>query len=130
MAEKPKDPAQSNEQVDEQAREQTGQQQVRLRINETDIKTSYANAFRTNCSAEEVIVDFGMNMVVPNPEARKSNASNQPAGEITFHVNDRVIMNYYTAKRLAVLLGNIVRQYEKGFGELKLNAADRSAPQS
>jgi hypothetical protein len=129
MADKPVDPAPSEDQIDAQAREQTGQQQVRLRINEADVKTSYTNAFRTNCSAEEVIIDFGMNMVVPNPAANKPGAGDQPAGEITFHVNDRVIMNYFTAKRLAVLLGNIVRQYEKGFGELKLNAAERAVKQ-
>lgn len=121
------DPAHPAEQVDAQARQQTGQQKVRLHINEAEIKTSYTNAFRTNCSAEEVIIDFGMNMVVPNPDAQqKGDGSTQPAGEITFHVNDRVVMNYFTAKRLAMLLGQIVRQYEQRFGDLNLNAADRT----
>ena len=79
------DPAHPAEQVDAQARQQTGQQKVRLHINEAEIKTSYTNAFRTNCSAEEVIIDFGMHMVVPNPDAQqKGDGRTQPAGELTF----------------------------------------------
>lgn len=112
--------------VDDQAREQTGQQQIRVRVNEAGLTTSYANAFRTNTSAEEVIVDFGMNMVVASgQQAQPDQAGNQPAGDILFQVNDRVIMNYYTAKRLALVLGQVIRRYEERFGELKLNASDR-----
>ena len=42
-----------DEHLDEQAREQTGQQQVRLRIDEQNLTTSYANAFRTHGVAAE-----------------------------------------------------------------------------
>ncbi len=114
------DPAQ----IDEQAREQTGQRQVRLRINENKLTTSYANAFRTTASAEEVVIDFGMNMVVQTPRAGQD--GNAPGGEISFEVTDRIIMNYYTAKRLAIMLSQLVRQHEQRFGELKLNAAERT----
>lgn len=114
-------------QVDEQARQQTGQAQIRLRINESNLTTSYSNAFRTNTSAEEVIVDFGMNLLVPNPQGQQqpSGNSSQAVGEIQFQANNRVVMNYYTAKRLAVVLGQVVRQHEERFGELKLNASER-----
>ena len=36
-------------------------------------------------------------------------------------------MNYYTAKRMAMLLSNVVRQHEQRFGELKLNAGERGS---
>ena len=49
----------------------------------------------------------------------------QPAGEIQFQITERLIMNYYTAKRLAITLSQIIRRYEDRFGDLKLNAADR-----
>ena len=49
--------------VEEQAREQTGQRQVRLRIDERNMSSGYANAFRTNGTAEEVMLDFGLNVV-------------------------------------------------------------------
>lgn len=110
--------------VDQQAQQQTGQGQIRLRVNESELKTSYANAFRTNTTAEEVIVDFGMNIVLPAPQQQQTEGG--PSGEILFKVNDRVVMNYYTTKRLALVLGQVVRRYEERFGELKLNAAERA----
>ena len=54
--------------IEEQAREQTGQQQVRLRVDERNMKSSYANAFRTNGTAEEVMLDFGLNLLHPAPQ--------------------------------------------------------------
>ncbi len=85
--------------VEEQAREQTGQRQVQLRIDESKMAASYANAFRTNGTAEEVMLDFG--------------------------VNQRVIMNYFSAKRLAVTLGQLIRRHEEQFGNLELDVSRR-----
>ena len=104
--------------VEEQARQQTGQQQVRLRIDERTMQTSYANAFRTNGTAEEVMLDFGLNLM--NPAA----AQNEPA-EIMFNVNQRVILNYFSAKRLAITLSQLIRRHEEQFGELELDVAKR-----
>jgi len=127
MVDKRDDHKATDAQVDAQAREQTGSQQVRLRLDDRDMTTMYANAFRTNTSAEEVIVDFGMNLVVPAQQPQSGSAgNNEPAGDILFKLSNRVVMNYYTAKRLALLLGQVVRRYEDRFGELKLNAAERA----
>jgi uncharacterized protein involved in type VI secretion and phage assembly len=104
--------------IEEQAREQTGQRQVRLRVDEHNLRTSYANAFRTNGTAEEVMLDFGLNIV--NPPAQQEG---QP--EIVFQVNDRVIINYYSAKRLAVTLSQLIRRHEEQFGELEMDVAKR-----
>lgn len=107
--------------VEEQAREQTGQQQIRLRMDEHNMQTTYANAFRTNGTAEEVMLDFGVNVMIP---------ANQPQGqpEIVFQVNDRIIMNYFSAKRLAITLGQLIRRHEEQFGELELDVAKRRKP--
>jgi hypothetical protein len=44
---------------------------------------------------------------------------------MVFAVNNRIILNLYSAKRLAISLGQIVRRYEQEFGVLELNAAKR-----
>jgi len=104
--------------VEEQARQQTGQQQVALRIDESALQTTYANAFRSNGTAEEVILDFGLNLVGPPA---------QPQGnpQIIFKVNQRVIMNYYSVKRLAITLSQLIRRHEEQFGELEMDVAKR-----
>ena len=112
--------------VEAQAQEQTGQQQVRLRIDQKNMGTSYANAFRTSTTAEEIMLDFGLNQVAQARPAEQSGGSDA-VGEILFEVNDRVVLNYYTAKRLAITLGQLIRRYEDQFGEIKLNVADRAS---
>jgi len=108
--------------IEEQAREQTGQQQVRLRVDERNMKTGYANAFRTNGTAEEIMLDFGVNLMNPAAQPKQGEQA-QP--EIVFQVNDRVIMNYYSAKRLALALGQLIRRHEEQFGTLELDVAKR-----
>jgi hypothetical protein len=104
--------------IEEQAREQTGQRQIRLRLDERNMQTTYANAFRANGTAEEVMLDFGLNVLNP--------AQQQEQPEIIFQVNQRVIMNYYSAKRLAITLGQLIRRHEQQFGELELDVAKRA----
>ena len=108
--------------IDQQAREQTGQSQVRLRIDERNMRTSYANAFRTGETAEEIIMDFGLNSTRPSTEQQ-----GQP--EIVFSANERIIMNYYSAKRLALTLGQIIQRYEQQFGPLEMDVSKRRLEQ-
>lgn len=109
--------------VDQQAREQTGKQQVRLRVDERNLTTSYANAFRTNASADEIIVDFGLNMIIQAPQ---QTPEGDVAGDILFQASNRLVLNFFTAKRLAISLGQLIQRHEQQFGELKLNIADRA----
>lgn len=112
--------------LDEQARQQAGGQQVRLRIDQRNMGTTYANAFRTNATADEVILDLGLNQVVPATPGADGKPQGDVAAEMLFDINNRVILNYFTAKRLAITLGQIVRKHEERFGELKLNVQDRA----
>jgi hypothetical protein len=91
------------------------QQQVQVLLDERDMRTLYANAYRIHTTAEEVVVDLGFNMPNPNPNAQPG----QPQ-QLLFRVTDRVIMNYANAKRLTASLTQLVRQYEQRFGELPL----------
>lgn len=111
-------PTPPDKHVEDQAREQTGQQQVQLRIDEAGMETTYANAFRTNGTAEEVILDFGLNLVGPPTEPKAS-------PQILFKVNQRVVMNYYSVKRLAITLSQLIRRHEEQFGELELDVQKR-----
>jgi len=70
------------------------QQQVQLLLDESQMKTSFANAYRIHTTAEEVVLDFGFNMANPNPQGG--------AQQLLFRVNDRVVLSYPNVKRLAV----------------------------
>ena len=108
--------------IEEQASEQTGQEKIRVDIDESNLTTSYANGFRTAATPEEVVVDFGLNYFQP---------SDQQTGErkMAFKANERIIMNYFSAKRLTLALSQIIRRYEREFGELELDAAKRNLGQ-
>jgi hypothetical protein len=92
--------------------EQNPQQQVRLNIDESKMQTTYANTIRTSTTGDEVVLDFGVNLPVPTQD-------NQPT--LQFSVGSRVVMNWRGAKRLAISLGQVIRQFEEANGEIQLN---------
>ena len=104
--------------IEAQAAAQMGQKKIRIRIDDSNIQTSYVSGFRPTMGPEELMLDFGLNLVRPTGDKE------QPV-EIVFQSSSRLIMSYYSAKRLAVALGRVVRRYEKEFGEIELNAANR-----
>ncbi|HMN39307.1 MAG TPA: DUF3467 domain-containing protein [Phycisphaerales bacterium] len=102
------------------ADQQPQQQQVELRIDESKMHMAYANTIRTSTTGDEVVLDFGMNLPVPTQD-------NRPA--LLFTVGSRVVMNWRGAKRLAISLGQVIRQFEEANGEIQLNPAQpKSAP--
>ena len=104
--------------IEAQAAAQTGQKKVRILIDESNIQTSYVSGFRPTMGPEELMLDFGLNHVRPTGNKE------QPV-EIVFQASSRLIMSYFSAKRLAVALSRVVRRYEQEFGEIELNAANR-----
>jgi len=97
-----------------------GQTQMRIRVDAQNARTGYANVFLTNATADEVILDFGLNLNMMAPPAQ---AGGQP--DMVVQVNERIIMNYFLAKRLALTLGQLVRRHEEQFGELELDVSKR-----
>lgn len=93
-------------------------QQVRVRLDDRQLTSAYANAYRTNLTMEEVVIDFGLNLTSPSRE------EGAPP-EVTLRFNDRIVMNYRTAKRLARTLGQVIAQHEQRFGEIQMAPADR-----
>ncbi|MBL1217432.1 MAG: DUF3467 domain-containing protein [Planctomycetes bacterium] len=89
---------------------QDGRREVKLRIDETQMQSAYANTFRTDGSGDELIIDFGVNRSVPGRN-----------DEMVFTVRQQVILNWRGAKRLALNLSNLIRQYEEHYGEIDAN---------
>ena len=101
---------------------QGGQQSVQLLLDEREMRTSFANAYRIHHTAEEVVLDFGFNMANPNPQGGTQ--------QLLFRVNDRVVLSYPNVKRLALSLQQLIRQYEQRMGEIPMNPAQPRAATS
>ncbi len=98
---------------------QQQQRQIQLRIDESKMTTTYSNTIRTSTTQDEVVMDYGMNMPVQGQDG-------QPA--MLFAVGSRVIMNWQAAKRLAISLGQVIRQYEERHGEIELQRPPQNPP--
>ena len=97
---------------------------MQLRVDDSKMSTHYVNAFRTNPTAEEVVLDTGFNVVEQQPRAAGDGNQSQD-GQARFMLNERMIMNYKTAKRLALALGQVVRRYEQHYGEIQLGGENQ-----
>ena len=85
-----------------------------LQIDDTGLDSHYANLTRVIAGPEEVVVDFGL--AIPSQQ----NPQQQMA-----RFSDRVVLNYFNAKRLAMALQATVVRYEKVYGLLELDARKR-----
>jgi len=94
------------------------QQQFQVEVDDTHVTAVYANFCRVTGSPEELIVDFGLN---PQPVG-------VPKGAIP--VTQRVIVNYFTAKRLLHALSLSVQRHETVFGVLETDIQKRVKPQN
>ncbi len=85
-----------------------------VRWDGSKMTSTYANICNVSSTREEVTLLFGTN-------------KNWHGGqkELTIELSDRMILNPYAAKRLAILLNNAMLEYEKRFGELKLDLAEK-----
>jgi hypothetical protein len=86
--------------------------QPNVKVTDTQMTTTYANAFRQHSNQHEVIVDLGVNVA--------SKDANEQV-QMQFNIDNRLVMNYQTAKRLAGMLVQVVQAHEKQFGEIKVN---------
>ena len=93
-------------------------QQVQINVDDSHVTALYANFCRVTGSPEELIIDFGLNP--------------QPVGipKDPIHVTQRVIVNYYTAKRLLHALSLSIQRHESVFGVLETDIQKRLKPQN
>jgi hypothetical protein len=88
-------------------------QPVQVHVKDDQAIACYANFCRVTGSPEELIVDFGLN---PQPVGVPKDPIN---------VNQRVIMNFFTAKRLLAALQMSVQRHEAVFGVLETDIQKR-----
>ena len=83
-----------------------------VKFDDAGITNAYANVCNVSSSREEVVLVFGMN-----------NAWERDASEVRVKLNSRVILSPFAAKRLAMLLDSVVKQYEARFGVMDVGIA-------
>jgi hypothetical protein len=84
---------------------------MKIKWDDSNMKSSYANVCNVTSTREEVVMLFGMNQ-----------AWNRGQKEVTIQLTDRIVISPFAAKRLSLLLGNVVTEYEKRFGVLNIEA--------
>jgi hypothetical protein len=89
------------------------QQRPRVEINDKGAFCAYANFCRVTGTPEELILDFGLN--------------SQPYGVPTepVEVKQRIVTNYFTAKRMLQALHLSVQRHEQAFGVLETDVQKR-----
>lgn len=83
--------------------------QIKIKWDDSSMKSVYANVCNVAGSREEIVMLFGMNQ-----------AWHSGQKEVTIQLADRVVMSPFAAKRLATLLDSVMKDYEKKFGEIKV----------
>jgi len=84
---------------------------------DSTMKTSYANVVNASSTREEVTLFFGTNLTW-NPGESK---------EFKVRLSDRIVLNPYAAKRLWILLGAILKEYETRVGPLNIDVGARTS---
>jgi hypothetical protein len=89
---------------------QTGGQ-TKIVWDDSNMRSVYANVSNVAGGREEIVLLFGMNQ-----------AWHAGQQEVKVQLTDRVVLSPFAAKRLLVLLNNVINDYEKKFGKLEITA--------
>ena len=84
---------------------------TKIKWDDSNMKSAYANVCNVSSTREEVVMLFGMNQ-----------AWNRGQKEVTIQLTDRIVVSPYAAKRLSMLLRGVVDEYEKRFGALNIES--------
>jgi hypothetical protein len=94
--------------------EAQAQQPPQFPTDYSSLSTVYTNFCRVSVAPEELVLDFGLNtQMTPNPT--------EP-----IKLSHRVVMNFYTAKRLMNALIGVVQAHEANYGVLELDFQRRA----
>jgi len=88
------------------------QAQMQVKWDDTSMKSSYANVCNVMSTREEVVLMFGVNQ-----------AWHAGQKEVTVQLTDRIILSPHAAKRISLLLGNLIKQHEERFGALSVEVS-------
>ena len=93
------------------------QAQLTIKWDDSNMKSSYANVCNVASTREEVVLLFGINQ-----------AWHAGQKEVTVQLTDRLILSPFAAKRLSMLLANVLREHEARFGQVPVEAARTDLP--
>ncbi|MCE9554777.1 MAG: DUF3467 domain-containing protein [Planctomycetes bacterium] len=99
------------------AARRAAQQPQPIEADDSQVVAAYSNFCRVTGTPEELIVDFGLN-------TQGAAVPTQP-----IKLTQRVVMNYYTAKRLLGAMQMSIARHEQAFGVLETNVQKRVSPQ-
>lgn len=86
-----------------------------IQVDDSRAVICYANFCRVTGTPEELILDFGLNA--------------QPMGAPTdVEIKQRLVVNYFTAKRLLQALAMSIQRHEHAFGVLETDIQKRVSP--
>ncbi len=87
-----------------------------IRVDDSKALACYANFCRVTGTPEELIIDFGLNP--------------QPTGMPTepVQIAQRLVTNFYTAKRLFLALQLTLQRHEAAFGVIEVDVQKRVTP--
>jgi hypothetical protein len=87
-----------------------------VQVDDSSVAACYSNFCRVTGSPEELILDFGLN---PQPFGTPS---------APLKIQQRIIVNYYTAKRMMAALQMALQRHESAFGVLETDVQKRVRP--
>ena len=80
---------------------------ARIKWDDANMRSSYANVCNVTSTREEVVLLFGLNQ-----------SWHAGQKDVTVQLTDRIILSPHAAKRLQVLLTQLIKQHEERFGAL------------
>lgn len=94
-----------------------GPQQPEIQIDDSKVAALYANFCRVTGTPEELVVDFSLNAA--------------PAEQLTGPIvlSQRIVLSFFTAKRLFQALGMSLQRHEQAFGPIETNVQKRVVAQ-
>jgi hypothetical protein len=86
-------------------------------VDDSGALPTYANFCRVTATPEEVILDFGLNAqpFTPGTQLVKAN-------------HHRIVMNFYTSKRLLAAIATTIQRHEQAFGSIETDVSRRVSP--
>jgi hypothetical protein len=90
-------------------------QTTELVVDDSGSLPTYTNFCRVTATPEEAILDFGLNAQPFAP------------GRQDVKANQRIVMNFYTAKRLLTALDMTIQRHEQTFGAIELDIGRRAS---
>lgn len=97
----------TNSHTDGSDKAQGQAEQRRIHLDSSRAATSYANTCHVASTKEEIVLNFGLNQSWDHGQQ-----------DIQVQLTNRIILSPFAAKRLALLLDNVIKQYEARFGTM------------